>query len=338
MGLVADDLTPRLRQWRSLGRFFEGPAGRVFFRDEGTGPAVLLLHGYPTGSFDWHAVWPLLAQHHRLIAPDFSGLGFSDKPQHHPYTLSSHASTVDALLVWLGVKRVHVIAHDLGVRVAQEMLARRESEQGLAAFDSLVLLNGAMCPEAYRPRLIQRLLATPLGGWLGPRIPRSAFDRAIRELFGKKTQPSPTLLDEFWALVAHGGGRQVVHTVGSFWQPHMAMRDRLVGALLRSPAPLRLINGSADPNSGRHMVDRWLTLAPLTDVVHLEQIGHWPQIEAAPITARSIDEFWRSLQPTDRSAHTQGRPVEARQGERDPAGAVPGPRPAALAEPKGADP
>lgn len=308
-------MTPRLADWRSHGKVFDVQGQRVFFRDEGQGPAVLLLHGYPTGSFDWHAIWPLLLRQHRLIAPDFHGLGFSDKPQHHAYTLPNHARMIDALLAGLGVKRVHVVAHDLGVRVAQEMLAQRETERDLATFESLVLLNGALCPEAYRPRLIQRLLVTPLGAWLGPRIPRVAFDRAIRELFGKCTQPSSTLLSEFWALVEHGNGRQVVHRAGSFWQPHLAMRDRLVGALLRSQVPLRLINGCADPNSGGHMVDRWLSLAPSADVVRLEHIGHWPQIEAAQSTATSIVEFWRSLQHGAPPVHEPGACADAGQVE-----------------------
>ncbi len=292
-------MSPRLLAWRSRGQFFEAQDHRVFFRDDGAGPAVLLLHGYPTGSFDWHAIWPLLEPGHRLIAPDFLGLGFSDKPLQHPYTLSSHACAVDALLQARGVAAVHVVAHDLGVRVAQEMLARRETEPGLARVSSLVLLNGAMCPEAYRPRPVQRLLATRLGAWLGPRVPRVAFDAAMRALFGPQTPPPRPLLDEFWALVNHGRGRRVVHAVGGFWQPHLAMRDRLVAALLRSRAPLRVINGSRDPNSGGHMVDRWLALAPTTDLVRLGHVGHWPQIEAAEVTAASILEFWRSLACTD---------------------------------------
>lgn len=315
-------MTPRLSQWRSSERFFEWQGHRMFFRDEGNGPAVLLLHGYPTGSFDWRAIWPLLGQHRRLIAPDFLGLGFSDKPRHHDYSLPSHARTIDALLAWLGVAKVHVVAHDLGVRVAQEMLAQRETERGLALFESLVLLNGAMCPQAYRPRPIQRLLATPLGAWLGPRIPRFAFDGSIRKLFGKQAQASPALLDEFWALVVHGGGRRVTHAVGAFWQPHLAMSERLVGALLRSQVPLRVINGSADPNSGSHMVNQWLTLAPLTDVIRLESVGHWPHIEVAQLTAAAIVEFWSSLRLAGLPGQAQGTRVEASQGEPQLMGAV----------------
>jgi pimeloyl-ACP methyl ester carboxylesterase len=185
------------------------------------------------------------------------------------------------------------VAHDLGVRVAQALLVRREQGLPGARVQSLVLLNGALCPEAYRPRPVQRLLATPLGPWLGPRLPRRLVQRTLAGLFGPHTPPSAALLDDFWALIEAGGGRRVVHAVGRFWQTPPALRDRLVGALQRMNAPLRLINGSLDPNSGEAMVQRWLTLQPEADVVRLSDVGHWPQIEAPAETAEAILAFWR---------------------------------------------
>lgn len=284
-------MSPRLRQSQQAGHEFRWRGHRIFYRDEGRGPIVLLLHGYPTGSFDWHAVWPLLQRQHRLIAPDFLGLGFSDKPQDVEYTIAMHAQSVDELLAELGVARAHVVAHDLGVRVAQELLARRESPGPGAAIAGLVLLNGAMCPDAYRPRPIQRLLASPMGAWIGPNVPRGSFDRSIRGLFGAETQPSRDLLDDFWSLLEHGGGRRVTHAVGRFWCPRLAMAERLVGALLRTTVPLRVVNGAADPNSGRHMVERLLELAPRSDVISWERIGHWPQLEDPAATATAITDF-----------------------------------------------
>ncbi|MFN3376292.1 MAG: alpha/beta fold hydrolase [Burkholderiaceae bacterium] len=63
-------------------------------------------------------------------------------------------------------------------------------------------------------------------------------------------------------------------------------------ALLRSRVPLRLItHGACDPNSGRHMVQRLLELAPGTDVVSLERTGHWPHIEVPAATAKAILDF-----------------------------------------------
>ena len=116
-------MSARLAAWARDRRDFEWQGHRLFVRDQGTGPAAVLLHGYPTGSYDWHAIWPWLQPGLRLIAPDFLGMGFSDKPRSHDYTITSHAASVDALLVALGIGEFHLVGHDLGVRVAQELLA-----------------------------------------------------------------------------------------------------------------------------------------------------------------------------------------------------------------------
>lgn len=284
-------MSTRLCDWRRDGHFFEHHGQCVFFKDEGHAAAVLLLHGYPTGSYDWHALWPLLAPHFRLIAPDMLGLGFSDKPRSYVYSIAHHADMHDALLVALGVSEVHLLAHDLGVSVAQEMLAQRADDATLPRIASLTLLNGGLCPEAYRPRFVQRLLMSPIGGWLGPRLPRAAVGRALRELFASQSAPSDALLDDFWALISHNQGRRVTHAVGRFWHDRLSIRDRLVEPLLNATTPLRLINGAADPNSGRHMVARFRELMPQADVVSLEHVGHWPQIEAPEAVARAFMEF-----------------------------------------------
>jgi pimeloyl-ACP methyl ester carboxylesterase len=288
-------MSPRLQQWLADGRYFQYGQHRLFYRDEGQGPVLLLLHGYPTGSFDWFAVWQALLPDHRLLAPDLLGLGFSDKPRPGAYELADHAHALDAWLQSLGVRKLCLVAHDLGVRVAQEMLARREEQAGLPSIAALLLINGAMCPEAYRPRFIQRLLASRLGPLLGPRIPRSAVDRTLRGLFGLQTQPADALLDDFWDLLNFNAGRGIAHRVGQFWQTTPARRERLVGALLRSQARLALLNGAFDPNSGRHMVQRLLELAPATEVLSLDDIGHWPHIESPDLVANAIARFAAGL-------------------------------------------
>ena len=97
---------------------------------------------------------------------------------------------------------------------------------------------------------------------------------------GHSDAPSEELLDDFWALFCHGEGQAVAHRVGAFWQERKALRARLLGALLTSGARLRLINGSADPNSGVHMVRAYLQHPARADVVRLPRVGHWPQLQA----------------------------------------------------------
>ncbi len=80
-------------------------------------PPVLLLHGWPQHAWCWRRVMPLLAEDHRLIAPDLRGFGWSDCPA-GGYDPATFAADAQALLDALGVERAHVIGHDWGGRAA----------------------------------------------------------------------------------------------------------------------------------------------------------------------------------------------------------------------------
>src|SRR5262252_6217267 len=96
----------------------------VFVRTGGAGDWCTLLHGFPTSSFDWHRVWDALAASRRVLAFDFLGFGDSDKPADHAYSLIEQTDLVEALWRAHGVRRTALVAHDYGVSVAQELLAR----------------------------------------------------------------------------------------------------------------------------------------------------------------------------------------------------------------------
>ena len=290
-------LTQRLMAWRDGGTFLQYREHRVFMRRAGNGPSVLvLLHGYPTGSYDWHRVWDALACTHTVVAVDMLGLGFSDKPCGHPYRIADHADLHEWLIAQLGSARITLVAHDLGVTVAQELLARRQTQGALRQIHGAVLLNGGVVPQAYRPRPIQRLLASPLGAWVGPHIRRPAFERSLRQLFAPAHPPDDDLLDDLWALVVYGEGLNVAHRVGRFWRERLPMSERLLHPLREGVVPTLLINGSMDPNSGRHMVQHYLEQVPDAAVVRLGDAGHWPQFDCPQAVVEHIERFVAHLQ------------------------------------------
>ncbi len=285
-------LTPGVNEWVRQGSRLSYLGHEVFVRVAGSGPALMLIHGYPTASYDWYKVWSALSERHTLVAIDMLGMGLSDKPQKLDYCISGHADLHDWVMQHLGFKRFSLMAHDLGVSVAQEILARRLQAPGLAGIEAVVMLNGGLFPEVYRPRFILRLLSSPLGYLIASRMSRSAFERSLMPLFGAAAPPSKSLLDDFWALVTHNEGLRVTHLVGRFWQERLALRERLVAPLVSGNVPVRFINGLSDPNSGRHMADRYSDLVPNADVVRLEGVGHWPQLEQPELVARSASEFF----------------------------------------------
>jgi pimeloyl-ACP methyl ester carboxylesterase len=89
---------------------------RFAVRDEGTGPAVLLLHGFPDSAALWrHQVDPLVAAGFRVVAPDLRGFGASDKPAElSAYRLATLAQDVVGILDALDVAKVSVVGHDFG--------------------------------------------------------------------------------------------------------------------------------------------------------------------------------------------------------------------------------
>jgi pimeloyl-ACP methyl ester carboxylesterase len=290
-----------LAAWREDGAHFDYLGHEVFHRVGGSGEPLLLIHGYPFGSWDWHRVWDRLTERFRVIAPDMLGLGFSAKPTRYRYTVARHADMHEALLAHLGIGACHVLAHDLGDSVAQELLARQESKLapvGKVAIRSLALLNGGLFHEAYQPRLIQRLLSTTPLGTLASRAPRlllgdRVLERTLAELFGPDTAPTPRELRQFVELLDWNDGRRVTHQVGRFILDRELQRDRWVDAMRRTPIPMRLIDGPADPNSGRHMAERYAELVPHADVVMLDdRIGHWPQLEDPQGVLAALEEFW----------------------------------------------
>lgn len=280
--LLRSSASPALCAWRDAGRLHAFRGHPVFLREGGaaTAPALLLIHGFPSAGYDWTEMWPALAARFRLLAPDLLGFGLSAKPAGHDYRIGEQADLCEALLREAGIGDYHVLAHDYGDTVAQELLARQAPGRAGPRLRSIALLNGGLFPEAHRPLLTQKLLASAAGPLLARLTSRRTFAMSMTRIFGRDTPPSPALLDDFWALLQVNDGRAALPRLIAYMAERRVQRERWVGALVRSPLPLTFINGAADPISGAHMAARYRELVPQADVTLLPGIGHYPQCEA----------------------------------------------------------
>lgn len=299
-------MTTTFESWRAGGRRFTHRGHSIFWQAGGSGEGertLVCIHGFPTASWDWQALWPQLCRNFsRVIAPDMIGFGWSDKPRFYRYSIFDQADLHEALLRAEGVSRYHILAHDYGDTVAQELLARHE-ERLAAGDDSLVvqsvcLLNGGLFPETHRAARVQKLLLTPLGPLLGVLMNERAFARSFVAVFGKETRPDAAELHQFWQLLAHRGGNSITHKLIRYIPERRANRERWVGALQKTVVPLRVIDGPVDPISGAHMVERYRELVPNPDTVLLPGIGHYPQVEDPQGTLRAFQAFHRRLAKT----------------------------------------
>ena len=267
--------------WRAAGRDFLFRGHRVFLRVDGPAgaPALLLIHGFPTASWDWCKLWPDLARTHRLVAADMLGLGFSAKPRGHRYTVAEQADLFVAALSEAGVEGCAMLAHDLGDTVAQELIARAIDGRLPVKLRGVMLLNGGLFPETHRPVLLQKLLLSPLGPLIARLSSRAKLAASMTAIAGD-VKPTPAELDAMWTLMSRDDGRLALPGLIRYMVERREQRERWVGALQRCPVPLTVINGSADPISGVHVIARLRELQVPAQVVELPGVGHYPHIEA----------------------------------------------------------
>ena len=287
------------QEWMDRGEFIEINGRQVFVIDEGPGEkdssekgTILFIHGFPTASWDWVKLWPSLSKHYRCVAMDLLGFGFSDKPKNHDYSIFEQADIVEAVVREKSLVKFNVLSHDYGDTVAQELLARQNAGKGAGDWLSLCLLNGGLFPETHRALLVQKLLLSPVGSFLGSLMSKGSFKKSFSATFGKDTQPTEEELDTFWQLIRHKDGHRNFHKLICYMTERRENRERWVGAFINSKIPLALINGSDDPISGAHMVDRYLEVVGKPDVlVRLNGIGHYPQVESADDVLKHYEAF-----------------------------------------------
>lgn len=275
----------RLSEWKDKGQYFGHGIHKVFYVEEGSGEALICIHGFPTSSWDWHRMWPELVTRFRVVAPDMLGFGYSDKPDEDVYSIQHQAEFHETFLRCFDIKEVHILAHDYGGSIAQELLARYEDrkkahqEHTGVKIKSICFLNGGLFPEVHHALLVQKLLISPIGAWVGKLISESTFGRNFAAVFGKDTKPTSQEIGEYWSMLCFNNGMGVSHRIMRYIEERKQMRSRWVGAMQTTFVPMRLINGPDDSVSGAHMASRYQEVVPNPDVVLLKGIGHYPQME-----------------------------------------------------------
>ncbi|MGE0546961.1 MAG: alpha/beta fold hydrolase [Kofleriaceae bacterium] len=271
-----------LEQWRSAGDTrFTWRGHSVFTRVDGAGEPLLVLHGFPTASWDFAAIWPALVARFRVLALDMIGFGFSAKPTTFEYSIGAQTDLIEALVAHAGITRFRVLAHDIGLTVLQELLARH------ANIASACLLNGGLFPETHHALPMQKLLASPLGPVVARLSSYRTFAAQMRRIWGA-TPPRDDELRAMWELVSRDRGAVVMPKILGYIAERRAQRSRWVGALVHAAVPIRLIDGLADPISGAHMVARYRELVPNADVIALDGVGHYPHVEAPQRVVESL--------------------------------------------------
>ncbi len=244
-------------------------------------PPLLVVHGFPTSSFDFRGVVDALADDRRVLLFDLLGYGLSDKPD-QAYTIAEQADVAMAVVEAAGVDRLGLLTHDLGDTVGGELLARHLDGDWDVEVTDRTLANGSIYIEMAQLSAGQLLLLS---------LPDERLDRdagideagvtaGIAATFASGADVDPEELAALGALVAHGEGHLLLPRTIRYIEERRRNQDRFTGPIEAHPSPLTVVWGTEDPIAVVAMADRLVSARPDADLHLLTGIGHYPMVEA----------------------------------------------------------
>lgn len=294
-----------VNQWLKDGGFFPHKSYKIFYNQFGFGDDLIIIHGYPYSSYEWKEVIPFLSQNFKVTVFDLLGMGFSDKPIDYKYSFEDYRDIVNKLTLHLKIEQAHILAHDLGVSIAQELINNEKEYNLNFSIKSICFTNGNLFPDVYRPRMIQRFFfRTPsfIGRFLSQNISKKTIHNTILSLYGKFSKPTNEYLEELWEILNYNNGRNISYLLGRLIFEKKLHQQRWTTAMKETNIPLSYICCSADPNSGLEMGITFHKRIPNRKLIWMDDsIGHWPMQECPNAFVEAYLEWLTQLNLTEKT-------------------------------------
>jgi pimeloyl-ACP methyl ester carboxylesterase len=256
------------------------------YRAEGSGPPVVLLHGWPTSSFLWRNVIPEIAGRNRVIAPDLPGFGASSKPLDRRYDFELFEAAIDGLLAELGVEEVALAGHDLGGPIAVHWTLRNPDRVG-----ALALLNTLLYPD-FDPSVIEFVTALSTPESRERFTSPEGLRDAVRVGLADEANLTDEVVEGVVAPFADADSRRALAAAGIQLRPEGF--TEIAEGLPSLRMPVSVVYGARD----RLLLDVAETMerlqrdVPQATVTALPECGHFLQEEAPDEVGRLLAEFF----------------------------------------------
>ena len=263
------------------------------YLDEGSnGEPLLMLHGNPTWSFYYRNLILGLKDSYRCVVPDHMGMGFSDKPQYYPYTLSQHIDNLEKLLDYLKLENITLVVHDWGGPIGMGFAVRHPKR-----IKRLVIFNTAAFLSREIP-LSLKLCRLPVFGAIAIRgfnaFARTAIywackkqERMVRKVRAGYLKPYGSYADRIATL------RFVQDIPMNEDSPsYSVLRNIEENLNLFSSHPVKIIWGAQDFVFNEHFLNRWKEIFPQAEIHRIEGAGHYVVEDAHEHILPLMKEFF----------------------------------------------
>ena len=280
-----------VRAWEKRGRRLAVDGRSIWALDvpaieDGSADPLLVLHGFPSCSFDWRHVLDALRARRRVILVDFLGFGLSDKPDLR-YSMRLQADVVEAVARDLGLTSVALLTHDMGDTVGGELLARSLEGSLPFAVTRRVLTNGSIYIDMAHLTTGQQLLLS-LDDAPTDLVQADGFKAGLAGTFSSESAVGDDELDAQWQLAERNDGHRLLPRTIRYIEDRRAEERRFTGAIETHPSPLAVVWGAEDPIAVVAMTGELRRARPDAQVTILDGVGHYPMIEAPDRFAEAV--------------------------------------------------
>ena len=278
------------QEYPFVSQYFDVPAGRLHYVDEGSGQPIVMVHGNPTWSYLYRHLIKRLRPEYRCVAIDHLGFGLSDKPKDWGYLPADHAANLAALIEGLGLKDITLAVQDWGGPIGLSYAVVHPENVA-----RIIIMNTWAWPVNRDPYYIafSGFVGGPIGRMLIRRY--NFFARTImRQAFGDKRKLTVAAHEHYLRALSDPEDRTGClvfpkQIIGS--TPWLAqLRDNMSRL---NGKPTLIVWGMKDIAFREKELKRWERTFPEARSIRLSSVGHFVQEEAPEELAEAVVPFLR---------------------------------------------
>ncbi len=273
-------------------QFLELETATVHYRDEGSGPTLLLLHGLGSSLHTWDSWVAELSDAFRLVRLDHPGFGLTGPFSHRDYSAQRYVELLDEFLDRLGIENCSIAGNSMG-----GFFAWRYTLHNPERVDKLILIDASGYPAMLGASTVQIARVPLLKDLITRFTPRFLFGRALREAYADDSKITDDLIDRHFRLVLRAGNRQAL-------VDRMAVRndDLRSDRIPEIRQPALILWGEEDLWIPVRFAHRFHADLPNSELIIYPEVGHVPMEEIPVRTARDARAFLIGSVASDRSA------------------------------------
>ena len=286
-----------IEEWKSKGKYIDVYGHNVFtIHHQTEKPTIAFLHGYPSASYDYYKVLPFLENDFSYVIHDHLGFGLSDKPTNYSYSLLEQAEMAIELWKQLGLKEIHLVSHDYGTTVANEIIVRKLQGFEPVKIKTVTFSNGSMHVELAHLKFIQKLLKHPYWGkYIVVLMNKRTFIKTMQDIWFDKNLCDADEMNELWNLLMLNAGKEVLHKISQYNNERVKYWHRWIPALTKLDIPTHILWAQEDPIAVRAIAEQLHKEIPNSIYTKIYNCGHYPMLEKTKEWSEKMVEFIKTV-------------------------------------------